>query len=76
MEGAMSAMAAEEKLINPHTVSSCTLLCHRSSEKGFLVIAHAEFIIDESTSTFLQGEVETEDQRMERLRLERESKMS
>ncbi len=76
MEGAMSAMAAEEKLINPHTVSSCTLLCHRSSEKGFLVIAHSEFIIDESTSTFLQGEVETVDQRMERLRLERESKMS
>merc|ERR1719203_767103 len=41
LKGAMSAMAAEEKLINPHT-----------------------------------GEVETEDQRMERLRQEREEKMS
>merc|ERR1719232_157240 len=40
-EGAMSAMAAEEELINPNT-----------------------------------GEVETEDQRMERLRVEREAKMS
>jgi hypothetical protein len=44
IEGAMSAMSAEEKLINPHTVSSCpsssSFFCERS-----IVIAHTEFIL-------------------------------
>jgi hypothetical protein len=74
MEGAMSAMAAEEKLINPHTVSFMVLYYHLSSkERISLHLINNLLCI---TFEFRQGEVETEDQHMERLRMERESKMS